>query len=126
MKFSVKSTSTKKYYNSSCYITDEYRKKLSDIKKKQLSELTDEQLSERQKRQFGACDQTTRGQNISKGKRGVKTDQNLLEIEKYGKMSISEFEEHIKNRSPHIRSRMINKRQKYNGNDFITISGFTD
>ena len=90
------------------------RKKLQSQKiKKHLDSMTDEEMEIRIKNSLGSANHIERGKSISKGKLGKKTNQVQIEIEKYGKMSEQEFEQHIKGRNVRMVTRMTNRRKKY-------------
>ncbi len=93
--------------------SEESRKKMSDSAKKNLAKMSPEELSARMKKSAGSADHVMRGKKISDGKRGKKTNQVQLEIEKYGKMTEEEFQNYIKDRTPRMKTRMTNRRKKY-------------
>lgn len=91
----------------------EYSKRQSDGLSNYIKSLTDDENCERVKRSLGSCDHKKRGDAISKGKKGKKTNQKRIEIVRYGVMSECEFDEYIKGRKPFIQTRMRNRRADY-------------
>ena len=96
-------------------VTEETRNKQSKKAKENILKLTDEQRKERLKKSCLSCDQEKRGNSISKGKKDKKTNQQNIMGEKYATMTDDEFYTFInsKDRPNHIKTRMINLRNKY-------------
>lgn len=90
-------------------ITDATKKKISATMNKRLGDMTPE---ERRARMLPAIT-ADKGVAISAAKRGKKTNQKNLEIEKYGKMTEDEFNAHLVGRTKQVASRMMNRRKLY-------------
>lgn len=95
------------------YENDDERLKQSNNLKNYISTLSKEEKSVRSKNSFGNCDQIARALAISESKRGKKTNQQELEILKYGQMSAKEFNNFLIGRSKTVITRSINKRKIY-------------
>ncbi len=93
--------------------SEEARKNMSDAAKKNLSCMTPEELSDRMKKSVGTADHILRGKKVSESKRGKKTNQVQIEIEKYGKMTDDEFQAHTNGRNTRMTTRMTNRRNRY-------------
>lgn len=111
------------------YIKDHYALYVKDIEKElkhsitvkeNLANLTKEEMTARMKNSFGSCDHVLRGNAISKAKKGKVTNQQELEIVKYGSMTDIEFEEFLLTKSYRVHTRMRNKRKIYNDRINIT------
>lgn len=90
-------------------IGQETKDKTSESLRKYLAGLSPD---ERKKRMAAALS-VDKGAAISASKKGRKTRQKEIEIERYGKMSDREFEEHVAGRNPTVVSRMTNRRNMY-------------
>lgn len=101
------------HHNKFVWQDQEIRDKQSNTISSYIETLTKEELKFRMKNSFGRADPVERGKAISKSKKGKKTNQAEIEIEKYGKMSDLEFSKHVENRAKNVQSRMRNRRQKY-------------
>lgn len=114
-------SSTKKYINQKHAsnhrkgqpLPTETKEMLSEIAKERLSKLSDAEQKERVKNSMGTCDHKKRGEAISKGKKGKKTNQIEIMGKKFAKMTDEEFSSHIKNMSKMVKSRFTNARNKY-------------
>jgi len=113
-----KITERKKYINGHAqrhtWEDSKLKEKQSKKTSRDIAKLSKEELSIRMKNSFGSADPVKRGKAISIGKKGKKTNQQEIEIQKYGIMSNEEFENYIKDRKKNVQSRMINKRKQYN------------
>jgi len=119
-EFTVSAKSKQKYkddhYNTNrppVHVSEDTKLKLSTKLKRYCGGLGEEQLSARMANSARKCDHAVRGINISKSKKGKKTNQKLNEMATYGKMTDMEFEEYIKERTPSVKQRMINRRNEY-------------
>ena len=86
---------------------------LSKIKKEQLSKMSKEELAERMKNSVGKCDQVKRGNAISTGKKGKKTNQQQIMGERYAAMSDEKFAAFLAKQKPMMHKRSTNLRNKY-------------
>lgn len=93
--------------------SDAIKTKVSDKLKDHIAQLTTEELKMRMAKSFGNCDKQKKNAAISAAKKGVKTNQPLLEEIKYGTMNELEFNEYIFGRKEFIIRRMTNRRMKY-------------
>lgn len=89
------------------------KKHQSSMLKKHINTLSKDELSQRMKNSFGSCDHVLRGNAISLGKKGKKTNQSNIEAERYGKMSNEDFYNYINGRKLSIQKRMTTKRNRY-------------
>lgn len=87
--------------------------KHSNTVKENLSKLSVEEMSNRMNNSIGKCDHVLRGLAISKSKKGKSTNQQEIEIVKYGSMSDIEFEDFLLTKSHRVHTRMRNKRKIY-------------
>ena len=90
-------------------ISDETRRKTSASIKRYIQGLTPEQ----RKARMEAARVADKGRAISNAKKGKKTNQKNIEIEKYGRMSDEEFDNFLIGRTPQVVSRMTNRRKLY-------------
>jgi len=119
-------TFTKKITSQQRFIVNHSQKilnrdnSLKEVKRKSLKNTLDkmsvEEMALRMKQSTGKADPISRGLSISKGKRGKSTNQNLIEIKKYGSMSDEEFEAFIITKSYRVHNRIRNKRKTYYDN----------
>lgn len=93
-------------------------KRQSESQSAYINTLTEDEKISRMKKSMWSCDEVKRGVAISKAKKGKKTNQSKIETIKYGQMTESEFKVHIQNRTKGVRSRMINRRQRYFDGDY--------
>lgn len=84
--------------------------------KQTLNSMSPQEMANRMANSVGTADPIKRGLSISKSKKGKKTNQNILEIIKYGSMDDVEFERFLLTKSPKVHLRIRNKRQKYYDN----------
>jgi hypothetical protein len=110
--FVVYKSSKKKFIESSHAPVPDYNK-VSETLKNTLSALTKENMSDRMKNSLGKANQVERGKNISKGKKGKKTNQQEIMGIRYAEMSDEDFIEYIKTKSPRVHKRIITLRNKW-------------
>lgn len=91
----------------------ETKEKQSISLKTYLNNLTEEENKSRLEKSLGKTDHIKRGQNISKSKKGKKTNQQEIMGKKYAAMNDEEFNEFISSKSNYVIKRMINLREKY-------------
>jgi len=94
-------------------VSEETKKICSNSAKERLLKLDDEEMKKRMQSSVWACDHVERGKKISLGKKGKKTNQQKIMGERYASMSDGEFEHFIKDKTPRIKNRMINLRNKH-------------
>ena len=89
--------------------------KCSDTAKRNIARLTPEQQKNRLQKSLHSnrVDHKLRGQRISAGKRGKKTNEVNIIIERLGKMSILEFQLYLSTKSHYVHKRFINYRNRY-------------
>lgn len=92
--------------------TEESNVKRSNSLKQFLSNLTAEELTERQKNSFGSCDHKKRGEAISRGKKGKKTNQWTIMGNRFADMSIEEFEQYLQTKSHYVWKKYRKLREK--------------
>lgn len=95
--------------------SDETRKKQSDIASLRLKNMTEEERASRMQNSAFNCDHIQRGNKISKGKKGKKTNQQEIMGKKYASMSDGDFENFLyeKKRPSNIINRIRTLREKY-------------
>lgn len=96
-----------------CVNTPEVNIKRSQTHKKRLQNMTEEELLEHIKRSLHTCNHKKRGESISKGKKGKKTNQQEIMGKRYAKMTQEEFDLFILSKSEMHRTRIKNLREKY-------------
>jgi hypothetical protein len=93
----------------------ETRQKQSTIATNRIANMTPEQRKERMLKSAHSCDHIARGEKISLGKKGKKTNQQEIAGRRYANMSDEEFKSFLysKKRPDNIIMRMIKLRDKY-------------
>ena len=111
-KFEVKPYIKKRFLNKSHALSARDTTKMVEKLKMTLNSMSDE---DKKNRMTGLrnTDHKKRGESISKSKKGVKTNQKLLEELKYGIMSDQEFKDAIKDMHNIPKGRMTNRRKAY-------------
>lgn len=89
--------------------------KMKETLKATLNNMSDEEKQNRIKNSL-MKDIKKRGEQISKGKKGISTKQKYLDEIKYGTMVEEEFNDYIKDRTNVVITRMINRRNNYINN----------
>lgn len=90
-----------------------YSKKLSDIKKAVIGNMSTEEKAAYMAKSILTADPVARGEAISRGKTGRETNQKEIEIEKFGKMSESDFLAHVDHMPDNIKMKYTNRRKLY-------------
>jgi hypothetical protein len=110
--FLVYKKDKKRYFDNTHSPKPDY-KKVSETLRKTLSSLDDDEMKKRMKKSFGSGNNTERIKNISKSKKGKKTNQQYIMGIKYAAMNDDEFEIFLKSRSSRVHNRMIKLRNKF-------------
>jgi signal recognition particle GTPase len=92
--------------------TEHHKRKTSNSMKKYINSLTEENKKIRLDRSLRTCDNIERGKNISKGKKGKKTNQQEIMMNKYKSMSDEEFRKWCIGRKQFVITRAKNLRDK--------------
>ncbi len=111
-KFEVKPYDKKRFLNKSHALSARDTTKMVETLKKTLNSMSDDDMKKRLTG-FMNTDPKKRGESISNSKKGVKTNQKLLEEIKYGIMSDQEFNDAIKDMHIIPKGRMTNRRKVY-------------
>lgn len=116
-EFSVKNNSNQQYLHGHAMHDVSVKNKMGASVSVALNEyitsLSVDQLASRMKLSFGSCDHVERGNAISSGKKGKKTNQQQIMGNRYAAMSDQEFEKYIGGRTLATQTRMKNLRKRY-------------